>query len=413
MNNVLGMIMAGGEGTRLYPLTRDRAKPAVPFGAKYRIIDFVLSNFVNSGITRINIMTQFKSDSLNKHVTRGWPMPTMYGDFIDLIPAQMRIDKHWYQGTADAIYQNIHLIDNEQPKYVAVFGADHIYTMDVSQMVVFHQRKQAECTIAAIPVPKEVAHEFGIIQIDEHYRVVGWQEKPQNPTEMPDRPGWCLASMGNYVYNTDVLVDLLNKDAPRQESAHDFGKNVVPGSIKSHKVYVYNFFDNEIPGSEEHQRGYWRDVGTLDAYWEATMDLVLPTPALNLYNKLWPVRSVSYQAAPTKYLWDHEGRKGHATNSLVADGCIISGGRLDRCVLSPHVRINSYSEITESILMHGVVVGRHAKIHKAIIDKDVIIPPHTEIGVDAEADRARGFTVSAGGVTVVAKGSVIEAPVMT
>lgn len=407
LKHVLAMIMAGGEGRRLYPLTKDRAKPAVPFGGKYRIIDFVLNNFINSNIFKVNVLTQFMSDSLNKHITHGWPMPSMYDHYIDLVPAQMRTGKNWYQGTADAIYQNIHLIRNENPELVAVFGADHIYKMDISQMVAYHLDNQADLTIAALPVPVETAKGFGIVEVDTNYRIIGWQEKPAEPKEMPDQPGWCLASMGNYIFNTDLLIETLEQDA-LADTSHDFGKDIIPSLFPNQRVFVYNFNDNDVPGVHETERGYWRDVGTLDAYWEATMDLVSVNPTLNLYNEDWPIRTVSYQAPPTKYLWDSEGRKGHATNSLVSDGCIISGGHLDHCVLSPHVRVNSYTHINESILMHGVNVGRHAKIHRAIIDKNVDIPPGIEIGFDPEADRARGFTVTESGITVVSKNAVIH-----
>jgi len=409
MKTVLGMILAGGEGKRLFPLTADRAKPAVPFAGKYRIIDFVLNNFVHSGIYRIKILTQFKSDSLNRHITRGWPMPAIYSHYIDLVPAQMRTGNEWYKGTADAIYQNLNLISDETSSvdYVAVFGGDHIYRMDISQMVDYHQAKKANLTIAAIPVPVDQASEFGVIEVDADYRVVAWQEKPKQPKEMPDRPGWALASMGNYIFDKDVLVDVISRDANKEDSRHDFGHDIILGMLKSHEVFVYDFSQNQIPGIQPNERGYWRDVGTLDAYWEASMDLVSISPQLNLYNPDWPIQTFSYQAPPAKFVFSDHERRGVATDSLVSDGCIISGGQLSRCILSPYVRINSFSQIEDSILMHGVNVGRYARIRKAIIDKGVDIPPHTRIGYNADEDRARGFTVSPGGVTAVPKGMLI------
>ncbi len=410
MRNVLVMILAGGQGTRLFPLTADRAKPAVPFGGKYRIIDFVINNFVNSELYKIKVLTQFKSDSLNQHIARCWPMPPFLNQYVELVPAQMRISSEWYRGTADAIYQNLNLIYDEMPDLVCVFGGDHIYRMDVGQMIDYHKRQSADLTIAAIPVPVKDASEFGVIEVDSMFRVTGWQEKPENPKEIPGRPGWALASMGNYVFNRDVLVEELVEDAAKEDSAHDFGKNVILNMIeKGRRVFVYDFATNTVPGQNEEERGYWRDVGTIDAYWEANMDLVEIKPVFNLYNKGWPLKTYSYQAPPAKYVFNDEERRGFATDSIVSDGCIISGGRLVRCVLSPYCRVNSFSLVEESILMHGVNVGRHAKIRRAIIDKGVDIPPHTRIGYNKEEDEARGFYVSEGGITVVPKGAVIPA----
>ncbi len=407
MMNVMAMILAGGEGKRLFPLTQDRAKPAVPYGGKYRIVDFVLNNFINSAIYKIKILTQFKSDSLNKHISRGWPMTPIYGHYIDLVPAQMRTGQTWYQGTADAIYQNLNLIYDEQPELVCVFGADHIYKMDIGQMIDYHKRKHADLTITAIPVPVDKASAFGIIEIDEDYRVIGWQEKPQNPKEMPDRPGWALASMGNYVFNRDILIEELAQDALKEDSSHDFGHDIIKSMIRRRYVYVYDFHTNVVPGVHERERGYWRDVGDLDAYLESHLDLVSVEPIFNLYNNEWPIRSLSYQAAPTKFVHDEGERRGFATESMISDGCIISGGRVSRCVISPHVRINSYSRVEESIIMHGVNIGRHAKIRRAIIDKNVIIPAGCEIGYDPDHDRARGFFVTDSGITVIPKGAEV------
>lgn len=408
--NVLVMILAGGEGKRLYPLTAQRAKPAVPFGGKYRIIDFVINNFINSEYYKIKILTQFKSDSLNQHVARCWPMPPFLNQFVDLVPAQMRLNQEWYRGTADAIYQNLNLIYDEMPSLVAVFGGDHIYKMDVSQMVDYHKMQAADLSIAAIPVPVSQASEFGIIEVDSMFRVTGWQEKPKtNIKEIPGRPGWALASMGNYLFNREVLLEELLLDAANEASAHDFGKNVIADMItKGRRVFVYDFATNTVPGQSDMERGYWRDVGTIDAYWEANMDLIDISPVFNLYNREWSIKTYSYQAPPAKYVFDQEERRGFATDSIVSDGCIISGGRLVRCVLSPFCRINSYALVEESILMHGVHVGRHAKIRKTIIDKGVEIPAHSRIGYDREEDEARGFYVSEGGVTVVPKGAIIS-----
>ena len=408
MKNVLAMILAGGEGKRLYPLTRERAKPAVPFGGKYRIIDFALNNFANSGIYKIKILTQFMSDSLNQHIARAWPMTPFAGQYIDLVPAQMRIGKEWYRGTADAIFQNLNLIYDDRPDLVCIFGGDHIYKMDISQMIDYHRDKKADLTISAIPVPIKDATGFGVIEVDADFRIIGWEEKPEHPKEIPGRPGWALASMGNYVFNTDALINELNDDSALIESDHDFGKDVIKSMIHRARVFVYDFHSNDIAGLSEEESRYWRDVGHIDSYWEANMDLVAVTPSFNLYHKEWPIRTFSYQAPPSKYVFDTDDRRGMAVDSIVSDGCIISGGHLNRCVLSPWVRINSFAHVEESILMHEVNIGRNAKIRKAIIDKNVEIPANVEIGYDRAADEARGFYVSEGGVTVVPKGMIIE-----
>lgn len=413
MNNVMGMILAGGEGRRLYPLTKDRAKPAVPFGGKYRIIDFAINNFINSEIFRIKILTQFKSDSLNRHITRGWPMPPLYNHYIDLVPAQMRTGANWYRGTADAIYQNLNLIYDESPDYVAVFGGDHIYKMDLRQMLDYHSEANADLTIAAIPFPVNEASEFGVIEIDSNYRVIGWEEKPTKPKEIPGQPGWALVSMGNYIFNRDVLIEELTNDSCSENSAHDFGKDVISSMYERRNVYVYDFFQNSHPGMEPQERGYWRDVGHIDAYFESNMDLLSVSPVFNLYNPEWPIRTFSYQAPSAKFVFADEDRRGVATDSMVSDGCIISGGQLSRCILSPYVRVNSFSKIEHCILMHGVNVGRYAQIQRAIIDKGVEIPSGARIGYDPDEDRARGFYVSPNGITVVAKGTDIKAKAYT
>lgn len=405
IDDALVMILAGGEGRRLYPLTKDRAKPAVPFGGRYRIIDFVINNFINSGFYKIKVLTQYKSDSLNKHITRGWRLSPFLDQYIDLAPAQMRTGNDWYRGTADAIFQNIFHIQDEDPDYVCVFGGDHIYKMDVSQMLQYHKEKGADLSIAAIPIPVEEASEFGIMEVDENWRLTNFVEKPKTaPKTIPGNPNMCLASMGNYIFGKDVLLDALERDDKIQESSHDFGKNVIPMLLnEGKKIFVYNFHDNAFAGMTESERGYWRDVGSIDAYWQANMDLLEATPELDLYSKDWPLRTFNYNYPPAKFVWQEGDRVGMATNSMVSEGCIVSGGMLSHCVLSPKVRINSYSQVVDSILMENVDVGRYSKIRKAIIDKNVKIPPNTRIGYDYDEDIARGFLVSPDGVTVVPK----------
>ena len=406
-NDTLVMILAGGEGTRLYPLTKDRAKPAVPFGGRYRIIDFVLNNFVNSGFQRIKVLTQYKSDSLNKHIVRGWALSPFWNQFVELVPAQMRTGGTWYQGTADAVYQNLLHIVDEDPKYVCVFGGDHIYKMDVSRMLKFHKKNNAALTISAIPIPIEQASEFGIMEVDENWRLVNFVEKPKEaPRSMPDNPNMCLASMGNYIFDRNVLVEALNEDADIEESHHDFGKNVIPMLLNQGKnICVYNFKENKFAGMSPREMGYWRDVGCIDAYWQANMDLLAYDPELNLYSKEWPLRTYNYNYPPAKFIWKQGDRVGMATDSMISEGCIVSGGILSRCILSPKVRINSYSQVSESILMENVTIGRHSEIRRAIIDKNVDIPEYTKIGFSREDDERRGFYVSEGGVTVVPKGA--------
>lgn len=409
IDDALVMILAGGEGKRLYPLTRDRAKPAVPFGGRYRIIDFVLNNFINSGFYKIKVLTQYKSDSLNQHISRGYALSPFLDQYVDLVPAQMRTGGTWYQGTADAVYQNLlHIVDAD-PNYVCVFGGDHIYKMDVSQMLDYHKEKQAALTIAAIPIPIEEASEFGIMEVDDNWRLTSFIEKPKNkPKSIPGHPELCLASMGNYIFGRDVLVDALERDAKIEDSNHDFGKNVIPMLLNEGKpVYVYNFKDNAFSGMTDAERGYWKDVGSIDAYWQANMDLLDSCPELNLYAKEWPLRTFNYNYPPAKFIWQEGDRVGMATNSMVSEGCIVSGGSLSRCILSPKVRINSYSQVSDSILMENVNVGRHCEIKNAIIDKNVEIPPHTKIGFDREVDTQRGFFVSPNGITVVPKGAII------
>ncbi len=407
IDDALVMILAGGEGKRLYPLTKDRAKPAVPFGGRYRIIDFVLNNFINSGFFKIKVLTQYKSDSLNKHITRGWALSPFLNQYVDLAPAQMRTGSDWYRGTADAIYQNVFHITDEDPDYVCIFGGDHIYKMDVSQMLDYHKEKNADLTISAIPIPIEEAHEFGIIEVDDNWKLINFVEKPKDkPKSIPGTPNMCLASMGNYIFDKTSLLKALEKDEKIENSSHDFGKNVIPMMLEEGKrIYVYNFNDNSFPGMTDRERGYWMDVGSIDAYWQANMDLLDYDPELNLYSKDWPLRTFNYNYPPAKFIWEEGERVGMATNSMVSEGCIVSGAGLSRCILSPKVKVNSFSQISESILMENVEIGRHSKIKKAIIDKNVVVPPNTRIGFNREEDEKRGFHVSPNGVTVVPKGA--------
>lgn len=407
--DVLVMILAGGEGKRLHPLTRDRAKPAVPFGGRYRIIDFVLNNFINSGFFKIKVLTQYKSDSLNKHITRGWSLSPFLNQYVDLVPAQMRTGGEWYMGTADAVFQNVNQIVDAEPNYVCVFGGDHVYKMDVSQMLDFHKKRDADLSISAIQIPVEEASEFGIMEVDENWNLINFIEKPKTkPKTVPNNPKMCLASMGNYIFKKDVLLDCLIEDSSQGESNHDFGRNVIPNLLsQGKKISVYNFNDNSFPGMSDSEKGYWRDVGNVDAYWQSNMDLLDYCPELNLYSKEWPIRTFNYNYPPAKFIWQEGDRVGMATNSMVSEGCIISGGSLSRCILAPKVRINSYAQVTESILMENVSIGRHAEIRRAIIDKNVTIPADTKIGFSKEEDESRGFYVSPMGVTVVPKGAIL------
>lgn len=407
--NVLTMILAGGQGERLYPLTRDRAKPAVPFGGRYRIVDFVINNFINSGFLKIKVLTQFKSNSLIEHITRTWRLVPEIGQYVDVVPAQMRKGPFWFRGTADAVFQNLELIFDEEPEYVCVFGGDHIYKMDVNQMLQEHVANESDLTIATIPVPVTEAHHFGIVEVDDDWRVTGFVEKPKSGAKtIPGRPDMVLASMGNYIFTAKVMTDVLQRNALR-DSAHDFGKEIIPDMYPRMNVRAYDFAKNFIRGEEENNRGYWRDVGTIDSYFAACLDLVSVTPAFNLYNNQWPIVSSPMNLPPAKFVFadSKSQRIGIATDSLVSDGVIISGGTLNRCVLHPRVRIHSYSDIDESILMDGVEVGRHCKIRRAIIDKGVKLPSGTTIGYDVEQDKQR-FTVTETGIVVVPKGSEVR-----
>jgi glucose-1-phosphate adenylyltransferase len=405
--NTLTMILAGGMGERLYPLTRDRAKPAVPFGGRYRIIDFVLNNFINSGFFKIKVLTQFKSNSLIEHITRTWQLSSEIGQYIDVVPAQMRKGPFWFRGTADAVYQNLELIFDERPDNVCVFGGDHIYKMDINAMMQFHLDSDADLTIATIPVPASEAYHFGVVEIDDNFHVTGFVEKPKEGARtIPGRPDWVLASMGNYIFKAKVMIDVLESNALR-DSAHDFGKEIIPAMYEGAKVMAYDFGQNLVPGENPEAIGYWKDVGTIDSYYNSSMDLISISPKFNLYNPRWPIRSSPLNFPPAKFVFAEADRVGRATNSLVSAGVIISGGYINQSILSPRVRIHSYSEVEGSILMDGVEVGRRAKVRRAIIDKGVKIPPGTYIGYDLEQDRER-FTVTESGIVVVPKGTVIE-----
>ncbi len=410
MAKTLAMILAGGEGRRLDPLTRERAKPAVPFGGRYRIIDFALSNFANSGLLRMKVLVQYKSESLNTHIQRAWRLTALLNEYVEIVPAQMRVGPKWFEGSADAIYQNLNIITDEEPEYTYVFGADHIYRMDVQQMLDFHLDKHADLTVAAIPIPIEEASDFGIIEVDNEGRMIGFVEKPKSGVKtMPGDPTRCLASMGNYLFTTDVLVQEIVRDAGDPNSAHDFGKSIVASMYPRKRVYVYDFNKNDVPGQSERERGYWRDVGSLDAYYQCNMDLVDVDPIFSLYNDQWPIFTIQYNYPPAKFVFanEKEGRVGRATDSLVSEGCIISGGSVNRCIVSPKVRVNSYASVEGSILFENVNIGRHCRIRRAIIDKHVEIPAGTSIGFDLEEDRKR-FHVTESGIVVIPKGMRLE-----
>ena len=410
---VIGMVLAGGKGSRLHPLTWKRTKPAVPFGSKYRIIDFALNNMINSGVYGIYVLTQFKAQSLTEHIQRNWRFGAFLSDhFITLAPAQMylyeELGAEWYRGTADAIYQNLHLVDNHGADLVAIFSGDHIYKMDLSHMVEYHLDNEADVTVASYPTPIEDGKRFGVLQVESDWRISEFQEKPEEPKPIPGRPDTCLASMGNYIFSADKLVDLLTDDAGRQTSDHDFGKDVLPRALQEGKrLFAYDFARNPIPG-QDGPNTYWRDVGTLDSYWAANMDLVAVKPEFDLYNEEWPLRTSAEYSPPAKFVHEEETRTGQALNSLVAGGVIISGATLRNSVAFRRVRVNSYASVENSVLFDNVTVGRHCELRNVIIDKNVDVPAGTRIGVDAAEDRARGLTVMPSGVVTVPKGFKFE-----
>jgi glucose-1-phosphate adenylyltransferase len=397
---VLGIALAGGEGKRLWPLTADRAKPAVPFGGNYRLIDFVLSNLVNAGYLRICVLTQYKSHSLDRHITQAWRMSSVVGNYITPVPAQQRLGPRWYTGSADAILQSSNLIYDDKPDYIIVFGADHVYRMDPSQMVAQHIESGAGATVAGIRVPRQEATAFGVIDADPDGRVVDFLEKPADPPGLPDSPEQSYASMGNYVFTTQVLLEALKADAQDQDSEHDMGGDIMPMMVKQGEAYVYDFADNDVPGAEDRDRGYWRDVGTIDAYYDAHTDLVAVHPIFNLYNQQWPIYTHHPHLPAAKFV---EG--GIAQESLVGAGTIVAGSTVRHSVLSTNVRLDAGAYVEGSVLMDGVHVGRGAVVRRAILDKDVVVPDAAHIGVDPEADRER-YHVSDGGVVVLGKSQI-------
>jgi glucose-1-phosphate adenylyltransferase len=407
---VLGIVLAGGKGTRLYPLTKERAKPAVPFGGKYRIVDFVLSNFINSGIYSIYVLTQFKSQSLLQHLSEGWQFGSLLkNQFIIPVPAQMRTpEETWYQGTADAIYQNINLIEQADPHVVAIFGADHIYRMNVTNMIDFHEQKRAHVTVAAIPVSKSQASEFGVIETAPDGRIIGFHEKNANAPSIPGDPDRVFASMGNYIFSTRSLLRELYDDAANPASKHDFGRDILPSLVGRGEMFAYDFQTNQIPGEPAGAPVYWRDVGTIDAYYEANIDLRSVSPALNLYNREWPLRTASYPDAPAKFTFDDEDRRGQAIDSIVSGACILSGGTVRNSVLFRGVKVHSGALIEDSVILDSCDVGRRAKVRRAILDKNVRIPADAEIGYNLDHDRRYHHVTESGIVVVGGNRSSVE-----
>ncbi len=401
VKDTFALVLAGGRGSRLYELTEWRAKPAVYFGGKYRIIDFPLSNCINSGIRRIGVLTQYKSHSLIRHLVRGWShFKKELGEFVEILPASQRFSEDWYLGTADAVYQNLDIIRAEKPKYVLILSGDHIYQMDYRSMLLAHIEQGADMTVSCLEVPvEEAAGAFGVMGVDEHNRITSFAEKPANPAEVPGKPGMCLASMGNYIFNTEFLFDLLMSDGVNPSSEHDFGKNIIPGIIDKHEVFAFPFRDPETGG-----RAYWRDVGTLDSFWEANMELIAPAPELNLYNPGWPIWTYQAQLPPAKFVFNDENRRGMMTDSSISGGCIISGSKLNKTVLFNNVRVHSYSEIDECVILPEVVTHRNCQIRNAIIDRGCEIPEGMRIGYDPEEDKANGFRITDKGIVLVTRG---------
>ncbi|MCM8758466.1 MAG: glucose-1-phosphate adenylyltransferase [Candidatus Omnitrophica bacterium] len=397
-DRILTLVLAGGKGERLYPLTKDRAKPAVPFGGIYRIIDFTLSNAINSGLRKIYVLIQYKSYSLQRHIREGWNIFSReLGEFIDVIPAQMRIGTDWYLGTADSVFQNIYFLNQEKPDMVLILSGDHVYKMDYRRMIQFHKEKKADLTISVFEEAVHEAKRFGVLQINENHEVINFVEKPKDPIPAPYNPSVSLVSMGIYLFNTETLVRRLFEDARKTESTHDFGKDVIPSMIGKDKVFAFPFIDENRKETK-----YWKDIGTIEAYYEANMDLVSVEPVLNLYDSDWPIRTFQEQLPPAKTVFSYVERTGMILDSIMGGGCIISGGKVYRSVLSPWVRVNSYAEVSESILMDNVNVGRYCKIKRAIIDKNVVIPQGTMIGYDIAEDKKR-FVVSDTGIVVIPK----------
>ena len=407
---VLGIVLAGGAGKRLGPLTADRAKPAVPFGGQYRLIDFALSNLVNSGCLRVCVLTQYKSHSLDRHVTTTWRMSSLLGNYVTPVPAQQRRGPHWYTGSADAIYQSLNLIYDERPDIVVVFGADHVFRMDARQMISQHVQSGASVTVAGLPVPRKEARAFGVIQVGPDERTIeAFLEKPSDPPALPGRPDETYASMGNYVFTSDALVEALRKDAVNDQSRHDMGGDIIPMLVSERSAQVYDFLTNQVPGALERDAGYWRDVGTLDSYFEAHMDLCAIEPVFNLYNDRWPIYTNVPSLAPAKFVHNKGDRVGRAIDSLVSNGVIVSGALVRKSVLCPGARVHSWATVERSVIMHNTQISRRAVVRNSILDKNVVVPDGVTVGVDKDRDRARGFVVSEGGVTVVGKGQVVPA----
>jgi len=397
VRDVLTLILAGGRGSRLEPLTRDRAKPAVPFGGLYRIIDFALSNCINSGLRRILVLTQYKAHSLDRHLAAGWNfLSRTLDEFIDVLPPQQRVENHWYEGTADALYQNIFTLERVGAKTLLILSGDHIYKMDYADLLRRHHETAADLTVAALPVPLDEGRRFGVLQTAADGRVIAFVEKPQQPPPLPEDPSRCLASMGVYVITANVLYEQLCQDAVRPGSRHEIGTDILMPMIPTHRVYAFPFADRNAKAVP-----YWRDVGTIEAYYQANMDLIAVEPELNLYDNTWPIRTLQPQLPPPKFVHSEQDRRGEAVMSMVCQGCILSGGSVRHSILSPAVRVHSYATIEDSLLFHGVEVGRHCRLRRVIVDKGVILPPHTTIGYDHEADRARGYFVSEQGIVVV------------
>jgi glucose-1-phosphate adenylyltransferase len=406
---VFAIVLAGGEGKRLSPLTLDRAKPAVPFGGNYRLIDFALSNLVNAGFLRIVVLTQYKSHSLDRHVSQTWRLSSLLGNYVTPVPAQMRLGPRWFVGSADAIFQNFNLLRDDMPDHVIVFGADHIYRMDPRQMVDQHIESGAGVTVAALRAPISQADQFGVIETAPDGRTISaFREKPKDAKGLVDAPDQVYASMGNYVFSREALMDTLTEDAADADSRHDIGGNIIPMLVAQEAAEVYDFSANDVPGATDRDRGYWRDVGTLDAYYDAHMDLVSVHPIFNLYNQEWPILSYPGSLPPAKFVFDEDGRRGQALDCMVCSGVVISGATARRSILSPGAHVHSYAEVDSSVLMHGVDVGREAVVRRAILDKNVRVAPGAQIGVDPKADRER-FIISDSGVAVVPKGVVVEA----
>jgi len=406
---IFGMVLAGGEGKRLMPLTDERAKPAVPFGGSYRLIDFALSNLINSGLRRIVVLTQYKSHSLDRHISQTWRMSPLLGSYVASVPAQQRLGKRWFSGSADAILQSMNLLSDERPDYVVIVGADHVYRMDFDQMIQAHIESGRGVTVAAIRQPLHLATQFGVIEVDDNdsTKIAAFREKPTDPKPLIDSPNEALVSMGNYVFSAQSLIDAIEHDGTLADSTHDMGGDIIPFMVERQDAGAYDLTFNQIPGSTERDHSYWRDVGTIESYYEAHMDLISVMPVFNLYNSEWPIHTQQINLPPAKFVHDGEGNQGRTTDSIVSLGTVVSGGIVERSVLSPNVRVHSRASVTDSVLLDDVQVGRDSTIRRAILDKGVVVADGAAVGVDRDRDLARGFTVSETGITVVAKGVLV------